>query len=182
MLTLLLTLPGVAVTYNGDEIGMLDYREITWEDTLDPQACNTNDPLNYEWASRDPQRTPFQWDATDFAGFKTAAGSQPWVQVHPNYRNLNLEAQKVAEKSFYKFYQQLASIRNNEVFVNGDFASYVFNKEVLSYSRTAAGESFVVIINFGSFDHILNVNDMGVGFPVSAEVVSAGSKTSYDTG
>jgi alpha-glucosidase len=61
---LLLTLPGVAVTYNGDEIGMLDHRDISWEDTLDPQACNTNDPKNYKWASRDPQRTPFQWDGT----------------------------------------------------------------------------------------------------------------------
>jgi alpha-glucosidase len=50
------TLPGVAVTYNGDEIGMLDYRDISWEDTLDPQACNTNDPNNYKDASRDPQR------------------------------------------------------------------------------------------------------------------------------
>lgn len=60
LLTLLLTLPGVAVTYNGDEIGMLDYRDISWEDTLDPQACNTNDPENFKDASRDPQRTPFQ--------------------------------------------------------------------------------------------------------------------------
>lgn len=54
---LLLTLPGVAFTYSGDEIEMEDYRDISWEDTTDPWACNSN-PIDYKDLSRDPNRTP----------------------------------------------------------------------------------------------------------------------------
>ena len=34
-----LTLPGVSVTYNGEEIGMTN-TDISWEDTIDPAGCN----------------------------------------------------------------------------------------------------------------------------------------------
>jgi len=46
---------------------MVDLRDISWADTQDPQACNTNEEV-YKELSRDPVRTPFQWDNTDFAG------------------------------------------------------------------------------------------------------------------
>lgn len=64
MMTLLL--PGVGVTYNGDEIGMED-TWISWENTKDPQGCNAGQD-HFETASRDPERTPFQWDDTTSAG------------------------------------------------------------------------------------------------------------------
>ena len=83
MQLMLLTLPGVAVTYNGDEIGMIDHRDISYEDTLDPQGCNLG-PEGYRWASRDPQRVPFQWDDTYNAGFSRAP--RTWLPVHPYYR------------------------------------------------------------------------------------------------
>lgn len=54
-----MTLPGIAVVYNGEEIGMDDFRDISWEDTQDPQACNTNNKTHYMLVSRDPARTPF---------------------------------------------------------------------------------------------------------------------------
>lgn len=60
-------LPGLAVTYNGDEIGMVDLANISWADTKDPEACNAGIE-HYATISRDPERTPFQWDATKNAG------------------------------------------------------------------------------------------------------------------
>ena len=181
LLTLLMTLPGVAVTYNGDEIGMLDYRDISFEDTLDPQGCNVG-PENYKWASRDPQRTPFQWDGTDYAGFKEATGEKPWIQVHPDYKTNNLALQKAAPKSFYKFYKQLSDLRKNTVLMSGDFKSMALNKDVFAYTRSFAEVTLVVLINFGEVDYPLNINDLEVNFPAETEVVLAGSMSSYEPG
>lgn len=65
-MTLILLLPGVAVIYNGDEIGMED-TVLSWEDTKDNEACNAGKD-NYLSKSRDYERTPFQWDNTTSAG------------------------------------------------------------------------------------------------------------------
>lgn len=40
---------------------MVDYDDISWEETKDPAARNTN-PEVYRQFSRDPVRTPFQWN------------------------------------------------------------------------------------------------------------------------
>lgn len=135
LLTLLMTLPGIAVTYNGDEIGMLDNRDgITFEQTVDPQGVNLG-PDNYKYASRDPVRTPFQWDASnEHAGFSN--GTTPtWLPVHPNYKWLNLANQKVARHSTYKFYKQLIELRKDHTFIGGSFEPVVVNDNVLTYVR-----------------------------------------------
>ena len=48
---------------------MLDNTDISWEDTKDPAALNTN-PRVYMQFSRDPVRTPFQWSDEINAGSK----------------------------------------------------------------------------------------------------------------
>lgn len=74
-----LLLPGVSVTYNGEEIGM-ENTWISWEDTKDPQGCNAGKE-GYEKVSRDPARTPFQWDNT------TSAGRYRFEQLLKSYVN-----------------------------------------------------------------------------------------------
>lgn len=62
---LALLLPGTAVTYYGEEMGMVDNRNISCDVSTDPLGCLDNVTLgNF----RDPQRTPFQWDTTTSAG------------------------------------------------------------------------------------------------------------------
>ncbi|XKL60499.1 hypothetical protein PGB90_007556 [Kerria lacca] len=59
-------LPGTAVVYNGDELGMED-TFIRWDQTVDPRALYAG-PLRYKFVTRDPERSPFQWDDTENAG------------------------------------------------------------------------------------------------------------------
>lgn len=63
---LALLLPGTAITYYGEEIGMED-TFISFEQRVDPAGVNA-DRCNYLKNSRDPERTPFQWDDTPNAG------------------------------------------------------------------------------------------------------------------
>lgn len=85
--------------FKGEEIAMTD-GEVTWEETKDPAACNTDDPINYYKASRDPERTPFQWDDSKNAGFTT--GNSTWLPVARNYKEVNVKKQLEAPKSHYK--------------------------------------------------------------------------------
>lgn len=72
---------------------------IPWASTLDPQACNTEDPLQYWRVSRDPARSPFHWDDSAFAGFSN--GSSTWLPVASNYRTVNVAVQRAMYKSHY---------------------------------------------------------------------------------
>ena len=59
---LALMLPGLSVTYQGEEMGMRN-TNISWEETRDPAGCACG-PSRYQECSRDPERTPFQVNLT----------------------------------------------------------------------------------------------------------------------
>lgn len=180
MMALLLTLPGVAVTYYGDEIGMVDHRDISWEETTDPQACNLNSSV-YKDASRDPARTPFQWDSSVFSGFKNNEGDKPWLPVHPDYKKNNLELQMNAEKSHYKFFQQLSSLRRDEIFTKGNFSSKAITDRVFAYTRSYNDKTLAILINLGGRSGFI-ISDLGVNFGKKFEVVLTSSVSNYVIG
>ncbi len=71
-LTMLLTLRGTPVLYQGDEIGLPDVK-LDYEDVKDPVGIRF-----HPYAGRDPGRTPMQWSAGPGAGF-TEPGVSPWL-------------------------------------------------------------------------------------------------------
>lgn len=83
---------------------------------------------------RDFNRTPMQWDETEpSSGFSTNAST--WLPMHANFRQLNLKAQTEAEKSTYKFFQSLTTVRKETTFVHGGLNMQIVNRRVFAYSR-----------------------------------------------
>lgn len=114
---------------------MQDFRDgISWEDTQDPQACNLGQNGGWRIASRAPERTPFQWDDSKWAGF-SAGDKRPWLPVHSNYKEINLALQKNAARSTFKLYKQLMELRKEDTFRHGAFESTVLNDKVFAYVR-----------------------------------------------
>lgn len=183
MNALLMTLPGIAVTYNGDEIGMIDHPSIDYAHTQDPQACNFHDEA-YLFMSRDPQRSPFQWDDSKYGGFSTTNNEDgTWIDVNPNYNTLNLAAQKLAEKSHYKFYKSLATLRKENTFIHGDYKSITFGNNILAYSRTLEDHhNYIVIINLGSTTRIVDLTELQSDIPEAIKILLAGSTSQHEEG
>ncbi len=109
-----LSLPGITVTYQGDEIGMVNNMDISYEDTVDVQGCNCG-PDRYleELCSRDPERTPMQWSSAINAGF-TSPGVTPWLPINVNYVDVNVDAENANGGSSIALYRVMVTLRNNE--------------------------------------------------------------------
>jgi alpha-glucosidase len=89
---LLLTLPGAAFLYQGDEIGL---------------ANGPGAEPPYDRAGRDPMRHPMQWDHTPTGGFTSG---EPWLPpVDPAERNV--EAQRDDPGSLLHLYRLLIEAR-----------------------------------------------------------------------
>lgn len=111
---------------------MEDFRDISWDDTVDPPARNAG-AEKYKEVSRDPERTPFQWSSEKNAGFSNA--DKTWLPVHPNYKELNLELQKTVEKSHYTIYKDLIALRKLNVLQKGRTRVEVINRNVFAVMR-----------------------------------------------
>ncbi|KAL2720255.1 hypothetical protein V1478_010521 [Vespula squamosa] len=172
-------LPGVSVVYNGDEIGMLD-RDFTYEETIDPAGCQAG-PDRYYLKSRDPERTPFQWDNSTSAGFSTS--NKTWLPVHSNYKTLNLAVQKKSPISHYKVFKALAALKKKPIIENGSLEVILVTEKVLGVVRRLSGSTVVLLVNFSNSAvevdarTWLNIPEQLVVYVASVESnISSGSK------
>ena len=154
IIMLAMFLPGMTVAYYGDEIGMID-ANLTWEQTLDPAGCNAGRE-RYHLKSRDPERTPFQWDNSTSAGFST--NKTTWLPVQDNYKTLNLIMQKHNKTSSYWLFKALAVMKKNlNVLKNGTVEVILITEEVLGVvRRLEAHPPVTLLINFSESDVLVD--------------------------
>lgn len=150
-------LPGVQVTYNGEEIGMED-GEVTFDQGADPSACK--DPDHFDEISRDFERTPFHWDKTKNAGFSD--GDSTWLPVSSKYLETNLADESIeGVQSHYHVYQDLAALRKEPTFEKGKLKIVAASDNVIAFTRSLEGyDTYVYIFNMGDSSETVSLKEL----------------------
>ncbi len=149
---------GTPFIFQGEELGMTNvrypisaYRDIetlnVYEERLAAGYAEA-DVMNSIYAkSRDNARTPMQWDDSPSAGFTSGT---PWIQVNPNYKEINAARQVKDEDSVFACYQKLVALRKElPVLAEGDFTLLLEDHpDVFAYIREYKGQKLLVAANF----------------------------------
>ncbi len=149
--TLLLTTRATAMTYYGQEIGMVTTPPKTRAEVQDPVG-------KIGWPKdkgRDGERTPMQWDTSKNAGFSTAV--KTWLPIPPSYKTVNIQVESGQPDSLLNWYKQLIALhKNNPAIHDGqNIMVDASDPNVLSYLRKnpGVGPSVLVAMNFTSKPH-----------------------------
>jgi alpha-glucosidase len=161
-LLLLLTLKGTPFLYNGEEIGMRDYRltDIAqvrdilglWYYRLAKELGGVSDEEALDIAlmnSRDRNRTPMQWRNAPNGGF-SPAGVSPWLPVNPNYaQGINVADQEEENASLLNYYRQVLRLRReNPALAYGEYQSLEEDHpNVLAFVRTTSEQRLLMLFN-----------------------------------
>ncbi|WP_341851967.1 alpha-glucosidase [Vibrio vulnificus] len=163
-------LKGTPYIYQGEEIGMTNvafesldqYKDI---ETLNFYKVKTESGVSHQHMmdaihenSRDNARTPMQWSASPNGGFSQA---EPWIEVNPNYPEINVEQALADSDSIFYHYQKLIELRKQHpAIVYGDFTPlFAEHDSVFAYVRTHQDEQLLVINNFSDQDVSLELPD-----------------------
>jgi alpha-glucosidase len=145
---LLLTLRGTPTMYFGDELGLEDVR-VPADAVQDPVGKNLGAAF-----SRDPARTPMQWDGGPTAGFTTG---KPWLPLSADHARVNVAAQAEDPRSMLSLYRRLIALRQSEpALMVGSYSALPAEGDLIAFVREHDGKRFVVVLNLGgeetSFD------------------------------
>lgn len=158
--TCLHMLKGTPYVYQGEELGMTnayfdrleDYRDIesinAFHQYVDSGLVKAEDMMRYlKEISRDNARTPMQWDNSRNAGFTTGT---PWINVNPNYKEINAAACTADPDSVFHYYQELIRLRHTlPIIVYGTFRGLLEDSETIyAYQRLLDGQVLTVACNF----------------------------------
>jgi alpha-glucosidase len=150
---LLMTLRGTSILYYGEEIGMHDM-PVPPERAQDPQGQRTI-------RSRDPERTPMQWDPSLHAGFTSG---EPWLPVGHDYETLNVAALQDDAHSLLTLYRRLIALRRDEpALVGGAYVPLPRQEPFRAYRRDSDDRRLQVLLNLGSEPLAFNIGEQGGG-------------------
>ncbi|REJ10253.1 alpha-glucosidase [Halobacillus trueperi] len=152
---------GTPYIYQGEELGMTNVNFETLEEYRDIELLNMyKEKKEQGWShedlmkaiyvkGRDNARTPMQWNGMENGGFTDGT---PWIQVNPNYREINAERALDDKNSVFYFYQQLIRLRKEmDMITDGRFELLMRgDPNVFAYKRVGDEGSLLVVCNFSS--------------------------------
>ncbi len=150
---------GTPFLYQGQEIGMTNWKPNSIDEYRDVQtiwnyhhkALNKTEEerLHRQWRSaRDNARTPVQWTDEKNAGFTTA--DTPWMNVNPNYVDINVAKQEKDPNSVLNFYRRAVKLRKQLPCVRyGQYQEYFpLSDKVYVYAMTGEDQRILVVCSF----------------------------------
>ncbi len=160
--TLLLTLRGTIFIYQGEELGMLDYRSQRYEEINDcatltaiktaKKICpffsrNFIVKLCNKTVNRDNSRSPFLWNRSINAGFNI--GEKPWLKPNEIYKEgINVEDELKDNNSILNYYKKLIKFHNqSDILKFGSVSRLPSNKKIAKFIREYEGKKLLIIVN-----------------------------------
>ena len=152
--TVSVLLRGIPFIYQGQEIGMTNWRPESTSMYEDVQTRNQHPDWPeekrlalYHRASRDSARTPMQWTDSENAGFTTGT---PWFYINENYKSINVEQALNDPDSILNFYKKAIALRKSlPVVRDGSYQEYYKGSDKLYvYARETKEQKLLVICSF----------------------------------
>ncbi|RVU69919.1 MULTISPECIES: alpha-glucosidase [Lactobacillus] len=157
--TMIILQKGTPFIFEGEEIGMTDLHIKSIDELKDLEAHNNykfflSENLNSETAlkminrkTRDNARTPMQWNNSQNAGFTSG---KAWIEVNPNYKDINVEEDLNSNGSIYKYYQRLLDLKKNDkILVDGNYDVIDSDdSDIYAYTRTSSDGQILIICSF----------------------------------
>lgn len=118
---------------------------------VDKMAKGMGIPNPWRWhlirkTSRDNARTPMQWSAGKQAGFTSGT---PWLKVHPNYTEVNVEADLKNPDGVIAFLRRLVDVKAHEpVLRDGLFVDPFESRWVFGFTRLLGDACLTIRANF----------------------------------
>jgi len=155
---------GTPYIYQGEEIGMTnayftninqykDVESINYYHILKKQGLPEKEIYAIlQEKSRDNARTPMQWN--DQGGFSDV---EPWIEMNPNYKTINVENNINDENSILHYYKKLIQLRKEYRIISEGLYEPLFEKhpQVYAFKRIYNNEEMIVLNNF--YDKDTNV-------------------------
>ncbi|MCW7538344.1 alpha-amylase family glycosyl hydrolase [Aquabacterium sp. A7-Y] len=149
---LLFTLPGTALFFAGDELG-LEGCPVPSEQSRDPFERQ----LPGFGLNRDPQRAPMPWSDAPQAGFTTG---EPWLPLEPGHEQRHVARQQRDPASMWSLYRRLIALRKAEAALGvGSCFGFFTADALLGFQRAWAGRRLQVVVNLAGTPQVHRPDD-----------------------